>query len=135
MLSYVVLLVLIVLSINVAVAVARQGAVMGEQGVSAAGILALRLSPLLYVVSLLIFTFEALPRASGVLLVLAIGLLVPGFVLGARVSSRLARVGQDVVERASRTASNVMWLAPASAAFIAGNLVVAFAVNSIGRFP
>ena len=99
MLSYVVLLVLIVLSINVAVAVARQGAVMGEQGVSAAGILALRLSPLLYVVSLLIFTFAALPRASGVLLVLAIGLLVPGFVLGARVSSRLARVGQDVVER------------------------------------
>jgi len=133
MLGYAALIFIIYLSVKLSLTLRRHKQVLLEHEVSSAKLIFLQLSPLLYIVSLFGFTlpfpwldlFRPIP--TGFLL------LIPGIILGKKISGAMDRVGFDTVANAGRTANNIMWLGIGVAIFIAGNIIIRLLVNSVGN--
>ena len=130
MLGYVALVYLAVLSARLAFSLRSHKEVIERYGSSNAQFIGLQLSLILYVVSLIGFAipvgalkyFAPIPR--GFLF------LVPGIVLGRKISSRLETAGNDVAEKTSRVVSNAFWLGVGTAIFLAGNIGLQFIMQS-----
>ena len=130
MLGYVAFLFLTVLSVRLALSLRSYREVIARVGFSTFQFRMLQTSLLLYVLSLLGFAVPV-----GVLKILApipLGflLLIPGILLGKKISARLETAGNDVAERASRVVVNAFWLGIGSGVFMAGNIAVELIVGS-----
>jgi len=124
MLSYVALIFIVFLSVKLSFQLIKHKEAFSSHGVSSAKIFLLQLSSLLYIASLVGF---ALPMQSlEVLSPIPVGFLIllPGIILGYRISSHMQRVGRDYAISAGRAVNNIMWLGIATGIFMAANIVI-----------
>lgn len=134
MLGIVALIFIIILSLKLSLAMNKHYSVMVSNGIAPAGIRAVQLSPLLYIIGIVAFI---LPISWPVWLVpLPFGflLLIPGIMLGKKFSMLLECSGTDVGVEAGRTVSNVMWLGIGVATFIAGNIAISLMIPGVDYF-
>jgi len=131
MLGYVALIFIIYLSIKLSLKLKEHKQVFLKYEVSSAKLTFLQLSPLLYVVSLFGFALPfpwldlLRPIPTGFLL------LMPGIIIGKKISGAMDRVGFDTAAKAGRAANNIMWLGIGAAIFIAGNIVIHALIYSV----
>ncbi|HHI94513.1 MAG TPA: hypothetical protein ENK04_13540 [Gammaproteobacteria bacterium] len=124
MLGYVALIFIIYLSIKLSFKLKGHKQVFLKYEVSSARLTFLQLSSLLYIVSLFGFALPfpwldlLRPIPTGFLL------LIPGIILGKKISGTMDRVGFDVAVKAGRVANNIMWLGVGTAIFMAGNILI-----------
>lgn len=131
MLGYVTLMFVAFLSAKLALGLRNHKAAFETHGVGSARYTLLRLSPLLYIVSLLgLLPFSGFdwfrPVPIGFLM------LLPGVILGKKVARTLERVGIDRAIEAARAATNIMWLGIGTALFMAGNIGFVLIVRGVG---
>ena len=132
MLGYIALIFIIYLSVKLSLKLREHKKILLENKISSAKFIALQLAPLLYIVSLfgLTLPFSWLdlfrPIPTGFLL------LIPGIILGKKISSSMDTVGIDKAAKAGRAANNIMWLGVGTAIFIAGNIVIHLLMGGIG---
>ena len=132
MLGYAALIFIIYLSVKLSLRLRDHKRVFLEHEISSAKLTSLQLSPILYIVSLFGFAlpfpwldlFRPIP--TGFLL------LIPGIILGKKISGAMDRVGVDTAVKAGRAANNIMWLGIAAALFMAGNIVIQLIVVRVG---
>ena len=132
MLGFVALIFIIYLSIKLSLKLREHKQVYLKYEVSSAKITSLQLSPLLYIVSIIGFAlpfpwldlFRPIP--TGFLL------LIPGIILGKKISGAMDRVGFDTAVKAGRAANNIMWLGLGAAIFLVGNIVFRLIIDSVG---
>lgn len=132
MLGFVALIFIIYLSIKLSLKLREHKQVYLKHEVSSAKLASLQLSPLLYIVSIFGFAFPFpwldlfRPIPTGFLL------LIPGIVLGKKISGAMDRVGFDAAVKAGRAANNIMWLGIGTAIFMVGNIVIRLIIDSVG---
>ena len=134
MLGIVALIFIIILSLKLSLAMNKHYSVMVSNEIAPAGIRAVQLSPLLYIISIVAFVLPILWPVWLAPLPFGFLLLIPGIMLGKKFSMLLERSGTDVGVEAGRTVSNVMWLGIGVATFIAGNIAVSLMIPSVDYF-
>lgn len=131
MLDYFALIFIVFLSIKLSLQLANHKQAFQAHGISQARRLALQLAPLLYILSLAGLAVPVSwldlfgPIPVGFLLVL------PGILLGRKISGSLGRVGIDTAAEAGRAAGNVMWLGAGVAIFMAANIVLGLVFRNV----
>jgi len=112
------------LSIKLPLNLRKHKKVFLKHGVSSVKLTFLQLSPTLFVVSLFGFTLPfpwldlLQPIPTGFLL------LIPGIILGKKISSTMDLIGFDTAAKAGRAANNIMSLGIGAAIFMAGTIVI-----------
>ncbi len=132
MLGYVALIFIVYLSAKLSLQLRNHKHAFETHGVSSGRYAFLQLSPLLYIVSLLglslpfswVDMFRPVP--------IGFFMLLPGIVLGKKISAVMERVGIDTAVEAGRAATNIMWLGIGTAIFIAANIGFALMVSTVG---
>lgn len=136
MLGYVALIFIIYLSIKFSFQLIKHKQILLTHGISLAKITFLQYSSLFYIVSLIGYAlpfpwldlFRPIP--TGFLI------LLPGIILGKKISNTMERVGIDKAANAGRAANNIMWLGIGAGIFIAANIILRLLIHNIGGdFP
>lgn len=136
MLGVVALIFGVYLSVKLAFHLNHHKSIMMEYGISPANFILLQGSCFLYVVSLIVFVI--LYSALAFLYPIPVGfvILLPGILLGRKISNILDRAGVDKAASAGKVANNIMWLGIGVGVFIAANVLFALIYHNIGNnFP
>jgi hypothetical protein len=132
MLGYVALIFIIYLSVKLSFQLAKHKQVLQTHGVSSAKFKLLQFSSLFYIVSLVGFALPLpwldlfRPIPTGFLI------LLPGIVLGKKISNTMERVGVDTAANAGRAANNIMWLGIGTGIFMAANIILGLIISGVG---
>ena len=133
MLTYLISLIIVYFSVKSAIQLTPHWPVFETYGVSAQSVLFLQFSSILYIVSLagLTLPFSGL----GLLRPIPIGylMLLPGILLGRKVSGVMDCVGIDKAAAAGRAANNIMWLGLGTGAFMTVIVAFDFIVSRVGN--
>ena len=107
-----------------------------EYGISPANFILLQGSCFLYVVSLIVFVVFYSTLAFLYPIPVGFVILLPGILLGRKISNILDRAGVDKAASAGKVANNIMWLGIGVGVFIAANVLFALIYHNIGNnFP
>ena len=121
------------LSIKLPIQLVKHKQIMLENGITSTKFAFLQLSCLLYIVSLagfaLPFSWLDLmrPIPTGFLI------LMPGILIGKKISYSMSRTGINKAVNAGRAANNVMWLGIGVGIFITANIVFGLLYENIGN--
>ena len=123
---YIVLIIIIYLSIKLSFLLSRHKSAFEKYGVESQKIIFLQFASLLYSLSLLdyILPFSELdlfrPIPFGLLI------LLPGIILGKKVSEKMQISGVTDGVNAGQVANNIMWLGIGTGIFIMANIIFSF---------
>jgi len=132
MLGIIVAIFIIYLSIKMSLQLKKHKEVFVLHGISSSKIIALQFAALLYILSLVGYILPV--SMLDLIRPIPIGflLLLPGIILGKKLSNAMECIGIDSASRAGRTANNIMWLGIGVGIYISANVILGLMIGSIG---